>query len=149
MEKLLALTAKGHVRYQLKTPCRDGTTHVIFEPLGFIARLAALVPKPRVNLTCFNGVFAPNGKHRALVSTPAKRGKGVLHAATESREEPTPSERRALMNCAKRVGTRKKVDLSGKRFANPRSAPFGGRATMFRNVHEAKPSRRWALGSTH
>jgi hypothetical protein len=30
---------------------RDGTTHMIFEPLDFIARLAALVPKPRVNLT--------------------------------------------------------------------------------------------------
>ncbi len=30
---------------------RDGTTHVIFEPLDFIARLATLVPKPRVNLT--------------------------------------------------------------------------------------------------
>lgn len=39
------------------------------------ARLAALVPKPRVNLTRFHGVFAPNSKHRALV-TPAKRGKG-------------------------------------------------------------------------
>lgn len=29
------------MRYQLKTPYRDGTTHVIFEPLDFIARLAA------------------------------------------------------------------------------------------------------------
>ena len=28
--------------------------HVIFEPLDFIARLAALVPKPRVNLTRFD-----------------------------------------------------------------------------------------------
>jgi len=28
-EKRLALTAKGKVRYQLKTPYRDGTTHVI------------------------------------------------------------------------------------------------------------------------
>jgi hypothetical protein len=27
----------------LKTPYRDGTTHVIFEPLDFIARLATLV----------------------------------------------------------------------------------------------------------
>jgi hypothetical protein len=36
------------VRYQLKTPYRDGTTHVIFEPLDFMSRLAALVPKPRV-----------------------------------------------------------------------------------------------------
>ena len=36
---------------QLKTPYRDGTTHVIFELLDFIAHLAAMVPKSRVNLT--------------------------------------------------------------------------------------------------
>ena len=34
------------------------TTHVIFEPVDFIGRLAALVPKPRVNPTRFHGVFA-------------------------------------------------------------------------------------------
>ena len=39
------------------------------------ARLAALVLKPRVNLTRFHGVFAPHSKQRAWV-TPAKRGKG-------------------------------------------------------------------------
>ena len=33
-EKRLSLTAQGKVRYELKTPYRDGTTHVIFEPLG-------------------------------------------------------------------------------------------------------------------
>ena len=49
-EKRLSLTYQGKVRYELKTPYRDGTTHVIFEPVDFIARLAALVPKPRVNL---------------------------------------------------------------------------------------------------
>ena len=70
-EKRLLLTPNGNVRYQLKTLCRDGTTHVIFEPLDFIARLAALVPKPRVNLTRFHGVFAPNSQYRAAV-TPAK-----------------------------------------------------------------------------
>jgi hypothetical protein len=43
-EKRLALTANGQVRYELKTPYRNGTTHVIFEPLDFIAKLAALVP---------------------------------------------------------------------------------------------------------
>ncbi len=32
-------------------PFRDGTTHVLFEPFDFIARLAALGPKPSVNLT--------------------------------------------------------------------------------------------------
>jgi hypothetical protein len=38
------------VRLALKTPYRDGTTHVMFEPEDFIARLAALVPKPRAHL---------------------------------------------------------------------------------------------------
>ncbi len=61
-EKRLSLTSKGKVRYHLKTPCRDGTTHVIFEPLDFIAKLAALVPKPGMNLTRFHGVFAPNSR---------------------------------------------------------------------------------------
>ena len=70
-EKRLALTANGQIRYELKTPYRNGTTHVSFEPLDFIAKLAALVPKPRVNLTRFHGVFAPNSQQ----VTPAKRGK--------------------------------------------------------------------------
>ena len=74
-EKRLSLTPSGNVRYQLKTPYRDGTTQVIFEPLDLIARLAALVPKPRVNLTRSHGVFAPNSQHRAQVN-PARRGKG-------------------------------------------------------------------------
>ena len=59
----------------LKTPWQDGTTHVLFEPLDLIAaRLAALVPRPRVNLTRFHGVFPPNSHWRAEI-TPAGRGK--------------------------------------------------------------------------
>jgi hypothetical protein len=41
---------------------------VVLEPLDFIARLAALVPRPRLNLTRFHGVFAPNFKHRARIA---------------------------------------------------------------------------------
>ncbi len=69
-EKRLSLTEHGQVRYSLNNPWRDGTSRVIFEPLDFIARLAALVPKPRVNLPRFHGVFAPNSKHRALITPP-------------------------------------------------------------------------------
>ena len=101
-EKRLSLTPNGNVRYQLKTPYRDGTTHVIFEPLDFIARLAALVPKPRVNLTRFHGVFAPNSGYRARV-TPAKRGRGGRHAPTTDPEGRTPTERRAAMTWAQRL----------------------------------------------
>jgi len=39
-EKRLSLMPNGNVRYQLKTPYHDGPTHVIFEPLDFIARFA-------------------------------------------------------------------------------------------------------------
>jgi hypothetical protein len=46
---------------------------VIFEPLDFIARLASLVPSPRVNLTRFHGVFAPHSRLRAKI-VPTQRG---------------------------------------------------------------------------
>src|SRR5690606_811804 len=48
-------------------PYRDGTTHVIFEPEDFIARLAALVPKPRAHQIRYHGVFAPASPDRARV----------------------------------------------------------------------------------
>ncbi|HAV4990559.1 TPA: IS91 family transposase [Acinetobacter nosocomialis] len=107
-EKRLSLTRGGNVRYQLKTPYRDGTTHVIFEPLDFIARLAALVPKPRVNLTRFHGVFAPNSRHRALV-TPAKRGRGNKVRVAD--EPATPAQRRASMTWAQRLKRVFNIDI--------------------------------------
>ena len=68
-----------------------------------LAWLAALVPKPRVNLTRFhNGVFAPNSKYRARV-TPGRRGKGGQRATPEDLDEPTPAERRAAMTWAQRL----------------------------------------------
>jgi hypothetical protein len=95
-EGRLSLTSTGKVRYKLKTPYRNGTTHVIFEPLDFIARLAALVPKPRVNLTRFHGVFAPNSKHRIHV-TPAKREKGRKVQSGQAWKDKTPAESHAAM----------------------------------------------------
>ena len=68
----LALTGSGQVRYTLKTPYRDGTTHVIFEPEDFMARLAALVPKPRAHLTRYHGVFASASPDRPRI-VPATR----------------------------------------------------------------------------
>ena len=88
----LSLSSTGKVVYTLKTPYRDGTTQVAFELVDFIARLAALVPKPRVNLTRYHGVLAPNHRWRGLV-TPAKRDKGVKPIA--STEVRSPAERHA------------------------------------------------------
>lgn len=49
--------------------------HVVLESLDFIARLAALVPRPRLNLTRFHGVFAPHFKHRVLMVSCRPRGR--------------------------------------------------------------------------
>ena len=73
-EQRLSMTQHGQVRYELKTPYRDGTTHVFFSPIDFIGKLAALIPPPRLNLTRFFGVFAPNSNLRAQV-TASQRGK--------------------------------------------------------------------------
>ena len=117
----MSLTPNGNIRYQLKTPYRDGTTPVIFEPLDFIARLAALVPRPRVNLTRFHGVFAPNSKHRALV-TPAKRGKGSKPKVPNEAQHQTPAERRAGAACpAQRVGLAGQAGIHG--FTRPGCRP--------------------------
>ena len=50
----------GLVVHQLKRPFRDGTTEFLFEPLDFLARMAALVPRPRSHSFRFLGLVAPN-----------------------------------------------------------------------------------------
>ena len=87
------------MRYNFKT-YTNGTNHVILKPLDFISRLAALVPKPRVNLTRYHGVFAPNGRHRALV-TAARRGRG--NKATVAASEATPVASHVAMSRAQRL----------------------------------------------
>jgi hypothetical protein len=72
----------------VKTPYRDGTTHIVLEPVDFMARLAALVPMPRKHLTCYHGVFAPHSALRAAV-TPAGRGPGA-HRRAGTAESPPP-----------------------------------------------------------
>ena len=54
----LALTEDGRIRLELKTRYGDGTTHFIFDPMTFLARLAALVPPPRAHVVVYHGVLA-------------------------------------------------------------------------------------------
>ena len=99
----------GKISYELKTPYKNGTTHVVFEPLDFIARLAALVPKPRVHLTRFHGVFAPNSKHRADVTRKTKIKNN------QSRNINTPldcEERRSKMSWAMRLKRVFNIDVT-------------------------------------
>ncbi|MEE8059514.1 MAG: transposase [Pseudomonadales bacterium] len=108
-EKRLSLTEQGRVKYQLKTPFTDGTTHIIFEPLDFLAKLAALVPKPRINLTRYHGIFAPNSNLRPQV-VPSKRGKGSTHSDTGQKLD--RADKRHEMSWAERLKRVFKIDIS-------------------------------------
>jgi hypothetical protein len=70
----------------------------VLEPLDFIARLAALVPPPRVHLTRFHGVFAAHAALRAAI-TPGGRGAGAAKSAAP--EHPAPKANR--MSWARRL----------------------------------------------
>lgn len=91
----LSTNAAGQVVYQLKNPFRDGTTHILFSPQDFVARLAALVPRPWVNLTRYHGVFAPSSPmRRAILPTPARarqRRKSKDPATAQATREQQPA----------------------------------------------------------
>ena len=63
----LAINREGNVVLKLKTPWRNGTTHLVLTPMEFMQRLAALVPRLRLHLIRFYGVLAPNAKLRSQV----------------------------------------------------------------------------------
>ncbi|MFN8543379.1 MAG: transposase [Candidatus Binatia bacterium] len=64
-QERLTLGPDGTVLVTLKKPWRDGTTHLRFEPLTLLERLAALTPRPRINLLIYHGILAPHAARRA------------------------------------------------------------------------------------
>jgi hypothetical protein len=74
---------------QLKSPWRDGTTHIVMSALELMQRLAALVPRPRLHLIRFHGVLAPHAKLRAQIvpSAPLNAHEACDHHA----QSPPPS----------------------------------------------------------
>ena len=123
----LALTASGDVRYTLKTPYRDGTTHIVLEPLDLMARLAALVPPPRRHLTRFHGVFAPHSKLRAAV-TPAHRGVGTVKQPPADAPKPA-RPRHVAMSWARRLKRVFGIELEG-------CARCGGKLRIIASIEE-------------
>ena len=66
-EDRLSLAPDGSVLVRLKTPWRDGTSHIALQPLELLEKLAALTPRPYVNRIVYHGVLAPNAKWRREV----------------------------------------------------------------------------------
>lgn len=66
-EERLRLMPNQDVLLKLKKPYGDGTSHLVFGPVEFVEKLAALVPPPRSHLTRYSGVLAPHSKIRSLI----------------------------------------------------------------------------------
>jgi len=91
---------------QLANIARLPTTHVLFEPQDFIARLAALVPRPRSHLLRYHGLLAPNARHRRLV-VPRR----PVQARPPGSDE-TPSQPTAPMSWMARLQRVFELDIS-------------------------------------
>jgi len=74
--------ADGRVLFRFKRPWRDGTTHVVMDPLELLEKLAALVPAPRAHLTRYFGVLAPAAKWRRLI-VPESSSAAVIESARQ------------------------------------------------------------------
>jgi len=66
-EDRLSFAPDGSVLLRLKTPWRDGTSHIALQPVELLEKLAALIPRPYVNLIVYHGALAPNAKWRREV----------------------------------------------------------------------------------
>ena len=66
-EDRLSFGSDGSVLLRLKTPWRDGTSHIALQPLELLEKLAALIPRPYANPIVYRGVLAPNARWRGEV----------------------------------------------------------------------------------
>jgi hypothetical protein len=66
-QERLHQTREGEIWLTLRHRWADGTTHLRFDPLELLERLAVLTPRPRVNLILYYGVLAPRAPWRAAL----------------------------------------------------------------------------------
>ena len=67
----LELRPDGCYEVTLKSPWRDGTRALLFEPHDLLARLVAAIPPPRFHMFRYFGVLSSHSKLRAeVVPTP-------------------------------------------------------------------------------
>ena len=89
VERLERLSG-GRLAYRMKTPWRDGTTHVIMSDGELVEKLAALVPPPRFHLVRYFGILASAAKQRASVLPSSPPAEPCGHRNTAEEQNPRP-----------------------------------------------------------
>jgi hypothetical protein len=103
--------------YRLKKQWRDGTSHVVFEPMELMERLAALVPAPRFNLVRYSGVLAPSAGWRSR----------IVPKAVDGAEEVKSGEGGTVTFPAKNASTLRNLGIES-RFPLVQGRPCGGKS---------------------
>ena len=99
-QERLRLRRDGRVALELKTPWHDGTRELVFDPLEFLERLAAMTPRPETNLLICHAVLAPRARWRARVvvyGRVAPRARAHSGAAGRRSREPRRDEQFARL----------------------------------------------------
>jgi hypothetical protein len=88
----LHVSAEGAIWLTLRHRWADGTTHLRFEPLELLERLAVLTPRPRVNLILYYGVLAPRAAWRSALVSGTSHGVDTSHVEPSAEgDDPGPS----------------------------------------------------------
>ena len=76
-----------------RPPAGCSATHVVFEPLEFVAKLAALVPPPMFNLVRYHGVLSPAARWRSsIVPFASEAADPLRHDGCSAAEKPARGE---------------------------------------------------------
>jgi hypothetical protein len=130
-DRLRRLT-DGRVVLTLKTAWADGTRHLIFEPLTLLEKLAALTPRPRINLVLYHGVLAPHAAWRArVVAYGARPGEAPMAASASPHANDGPTAAPNARHWAWAALMRRAFDLDV--LACPRC---GGRLRLLATVED-------------
>jgi hypothetical protein len=89
----LSVLPDGRLLYRLRHRWRNGATHVVFEPLEFVAKLAALVPAPMSNLVRYHGLLSPAARWRSAIVPSTPEAEAEHHDGCSAGKQPDRSEK--------------------------------------------------------
>jgi hypothetical protein len=78
----LTESSGGQLLYELPHARRDGSTHLLLDPLELIEKLSVLIPAPRFHTLRFHGVLAPHASWRSqIIPKPGEAVAGAVGPA--------------------------------------------------------------------
>jgi hypothetical protein len=100
-------TSDGRIAFALRKPRKDGTTHLFFSPLQLLRRLAWLIPRPRVHLLRYAGIFAAGATWRRAV---VPRCSPATEEPSDAEAEDLPAARASRLKWAELLARVRDVD---------------------------------------